>query len=595
MQRKLLFTYIVLIVFACFVTAFSALQTSQKYYTNRLNHELSVHGKLLTDLLIKEFTAIGEINFQSFSERYGDNINARLTIIDQYGKVLGDSETSPKTMESHMNRPEIIQALKNEVGFSKRYSETLGVYLIYIAYPIKTNDFKGVLRLSVPLVDIQEMNRTIIDYSMIGILLGVTIAIIVAFIFSKKFSQPIRQLARAAEEIAKGNYNKKVYVDGDEEIEKLAATFNYMTKELKYSIFQLKHQNTQLEAIMNSMINGIIAVDSTLHIMLMNPIAYKIFSIKDNDVYGKLFYEIIRNQKILEALETSIKSQQSIVEELELEEQTKILRIYTNPIALTEQEEQIIGTLLVIQDITQIRKLEQMRSDFVSSVSHELKTPLTSIRGFVDTLRNGAMEDIKTAEQFLEIIDIESERLYSLIHDILSLSEIESKETDTNMSLQDISKIVNEVFEILNPEAEGKGICLEKCIQNNLPFVYCNRDRMKQILINLIDNGIKYTEKGTVKLTCSIEDEMLKIIVEDTGIGIPKEHIPRLFERFYRVDKGRSRKMGGTGLGLSIVKHIVKLYNGEIDVKSQIGKGTTFTVALPLQYNKNQGDAKNKE
>jgi len=580
MQRRLLITYTVLIVFSCLATAYSALQTSQKYYTNRLNHELSVQGKLLTDLFINEFKSVEEMDFQNFAIEYGKSVNARLTIIDQNGKVLGDSESSPEIMENHINRPEIIKALQNEIGFSKRYSETLGVHLIYIACPIKTKDFTGVLRLSVPLVEIQEMNRTIADYSMIGILFGVIIAIIAAFIFSKKFSRPIRQLVYAAEEIAKGNYNKKVYVDGDEEIEKLATSFNYMAKELKYSIFQLKHKNIQLESIMNSMINGIIAVDSGLHIMLMNPVAYKIFSVKEDYVYGKLFYEVVRNSKILEALERSVQNQESIVDELELDEQTKILRIYTSPITLTEQGERIIGTLLVIQDITQIRKLEQMRSDFVSSVSHELKTPLTSIRGFVDTLKNGALENQKVAERFLDIIDIETERLYRLIQDILSLSEIETREVDIDMSMQDMNELIDEVFAILRPKAEEKGIALEKDIEDRI-FFYCNADRMKQILINLIDNGIKYTEKGKVKLICKTEQDTLKVIVEDTGIGISKEHIPRLFERFYRVDKGRSRKMGGTGLGLSIVKHIVKLYDGTIEVNSKEGVGSIFTVTLP--------------
>ncbi|WP_058486578.1 two-component system histidine kinase PnpS [Defluviitalea phaphyphila] len=582
MKRKLLVTYIILIIFSCLVTGFFAIRTSQNYYYNRLNEELLVKVKLISDIFIKEINSNEKIDFQEFSKKYGEVVNGRLTIIDENGIVLGDSETLPETMENHINRLEITQAAKGEVGFSKRYSSTLGIYYMYIAYHVNVEKFSGFLRLSIPVTEISQMNIEIINYSVVGILIGIVIAFIIAFIFSKKISKPIGQLVMAAEEIAKGNYNKRVYLNGYKEIEKLAYTFNYMVKELKYSFVKFKNQNIKLESILNSMTEGIIAVDSSFHIMLINPKVYEIFSI-EKDCYGKLVYEVIRNQKILEVLENSLKSQKYIVQELEFDgENNKILRVYANPIGSTEYKEYIMGSLLVIEDITKIKKLEQMRKDFVSNVSHELKTPLTSIRGFIDTLKNGAIEDKKVANRFLEIIDVESERLYRLIQDILYLSEIETREKDIDMNMNNVEDIIDEVFEILKPKADKKNIGLEKNIEKDIPFFYCNKDRIKQILINIIDNGIKYTEKGKVTLICKREGDFLKFIIKDTGIGIPKEHIPRLFERFYRVNKGRSRKMGGTGLGLSIVKHIVKLYNGSISVESNVGEGTIFTILLPL-------------
>ena len=297
------------------------------------------------------------------------------------------------------------------------------------------------------------------------------------------------------------------------------------------------------------------------------------------------FYDIFGKEEIYQLLEKSIVEHRNVVESVVLKSNFNgdtILRVYITQISGVKQENNTMGTLLVFQDVTQIKKLEQMRSDFISNVTHELKTPLTSIMGFTDTLRSGAIHDPGAAEHFLEIIDIETHRLYRLIQDILSLSEIETRKEDTDMAYESIPQILQYIEGLLRPQAEAKGLELVMEV-DNMPSYFCNRDKISQMFINLIENAIKYTEKGSVVVSCRNQGTAFVVQVMDTGIGIPEESIERIFERFYRVDKGRSRKAGGTGLGLSIVKHIMMLYGGKMKVESKEGQGTTFTITMPYE------------
>jgi len=289
-------------------------------------------------------------------------------------------------------------------------------------------------------------------------------------------------------------------------------------------------------------------------------------------------YRIIRSDEIIEMINASIDVGQQQEREIYHVHLEKYLRVFINPILTVDSE--ILGSMIVIEDISQIKKLENMRSEFVSNVSHELKTPLTSIMGFVDTLKNGALGDKERAIRFLDIIEKESERLNRLISDILLLSEIETAHKEPDAIEVNVREVVEEVASMLQIRLEGKPVELTFSCPESL-VININRDRVKQMLINLVDNAIKYTEIGFVKIDVSLKDTMIVFVIEDSGIGIPDMHKVRLFERFYRVDKARSRKVGGTGLGLSIVKHIINQYRGDIQVDSIIGEGSRFTVRLP--------------
>jgi two-component system phosphate regulon sensor histidine kinase PhoR len=451
-----------------------------------------------------------------------------------------------------------------------------------VVIPIHFDGLDGVLRSAKPVDEIKALINETLQMIMIGILISAVIAFIVAYLITRRLMKPVNELTVMARKIADGDYDNKIYIDQKDEIGDLAKAFNVMAYNLRLNMWELETKNNELESILTSMSNGIIVVDADYKITLFNKMFIELFNVEDSDIKGKLFYEATRNLIIFQVLESSYENRENVVKEAKITtpDGDKVYLLFASPIINTRDK--IRGTLLVVQDVTKIRKLESIRSDFVSNVTHELKTPLTSIRGFVETLKSGALnEDVGI--KFLDIIDIEAERLELLINDILILSEIESLMGDQNQGNYDLIALSTEVVELLKPKAEKKGLKIMTDYQEQLPLFECNPHRIKQLLINLMDNAVKYTEEGSVTIRLRIEYMGYIIEIEDTGIGVEKAHIPRLFERFYRVDGGRSRKMGGTGLGLSIVKHIVELYNGSIRVTSEINKGTKITIRLPIK------------
>lgn len=580
MQKKLLGTYILIIVITITISVVFSWNKINDYFLERAEKESKIQANLLLDLIEKDEDVI--YNFQEFVTEYSSKTSSRLTIIDEDGIVLADSEKDYREMENHAYREEVASAIKGKPTTSLRYSNTMGMYYYYHAVPLNINDINGVLRVSIPVKEVENITLIMIGIIVFGTIIGSIIAFIIAYFFTKKLMAPIDDLTNAAMNIADGDYDNKIYVRQKDQIGQLADAFNKMNFNLRLNLWNLEQKNAQLESVITSMSSGLIAIDIDYKIVLYNDKFIDILDLEKKDLKTMLFYELTRNLEVIEVIEKSIEQQEYILEETKIYDgnEEKIIRISANPIKSRENKNKILGTVIMLEDITQIRKLENMRKDFVSNVTHELKTPLTSIKGFVETLKNGAIkEDVAT--RFLDIIDIEVDRLTNLIQDILSLSEIESIIGDVNTSQYNINEIITEVIEILKPEITDKGLDINLKIEHELESFNCNKDRIKQLLINIIDNSIKYTDEGSITIGCKKEHKNLVISVEDTGIGIKKEHLDRVFERFYRVDKGRSRKMGGTGLGLSIVKHIVELYNGTIDINSVEKVGTTIKIKLP--------------
>lgn len=383
--------------------------------------------------------------------------------------------------------------------------------------------------------------------------------------------EPLSELTRATARISSGELSSRIKVNDDPELRRLAGNFNTLSDRLETTILVSLGNQNQLEAILGSMNSGVIAVDKNNRIIIFNPFARKIFGIY-SDAIGKDIRDVIHSTDLDKMLTVSEQFQ-----ELSLRKNnTTIVRYKTTSLAAENSSEQ--GKVTVIQDITDLKKLEQMRTQFVANVSHELKTPLTSIKGFTETLRN--VEDQATREKFLDIIDAESERLQRLIEDILSLSSIESTET-LKGDIVDAATVTIASLRLLEVQARDKNIDLSLIIKGEPEFIG-DADMFRQLVINLADNAIKYTEpNGKVKVRLEEEADAVILSIQDTGIGIARDHLPRLFERFYRVDKSRNRAMGGTGLGLAIVKHIAIAFDGTIQVESEEGKGTTFTVTLP--------------
>lgn len=595
MKKKIFLYYILLIVIGISVTGFFTSELAQRFYRQEVEEKLINTARLIQYQINDESTKGAKTDLNDEANKYAqilnqsvqpeashENMQTRITFVDFSGKVLGESSTNYLGMENHLERKEIQEAIKGKIGRDIRKSKTLNMDFLYIALPV--NSIKAVVRVSVPLVQISKIDQIIWNYTIIGILAGLILTVLLALRFSTSIIRPINELISVSREIALGNFSKRVNIKSRDELGQLADTFNDMALRLEVTLSELMDKNIKVDSIINSMTSGIVAVDSCYRIILINSIACEMFGINHGPgVIGINILELIRNHQINAFMKETIENNITLVNEITVgTPDNKILRIHTTPIKSKDGASLNSGGIASILDVTNIRKLEQIRTEFVSNVTHELKTPLTSIRGFIETLRSGAINDKNVADKFLEIIDIEAERLYMLINDILQLSEIESKQKDSNIGTYNLKSIIEETISILQGVAEKKNISLQHDVSDNIKIV-ANRDRIKQMLINLIDNGIKYNaENGSVGIKAYKAEGKIVIKVKDTGIGIAPEHLPRIFERFYRVDKGRSRSMGGTGLGLSIVKHIVNMYNGDLKVNSEPGKGTEFVIQLPV-------------
>ena len=570
MRKRLLFTYIALVFVTLMASQISFWSSGQRFLQQQSEAQYTDQAELIRDVF-EQTDFAGTADYDAFAKKYARRQEVRITIIDMDGTVLGESEESPSDMENHKDREEVKKAMTGESASIVRRSSTLGMDYCYCAVPVRTDSFEGVLRVSVPLEELHALRLEYMRSTIFMLAIGVLLIAGLVIAFTRFIADPIDEVIEAAGKIAEGSYGIRLKTRQNSQIGKLADSFNWMSGRLEAAVKELKDRNNELEAILRSMRNGVLAINGRDEILFYNDALMNLIGHR-GDFLGESVYHLVRSSLIFDVIEKVRESRDVICEE----GQSRIMGeqyLRITGTVLNREKEQSRSVLLIIEDITDVKKLENMRSDFVSNVTHELKTPLTSIRGFVDTLKQGAIKDEQYARKFLDIIDIEAERLYTLIQDILLLSEIESG-SDYNIQDCDVNGIIDETLNLLQPKIEQKP-------EVDVIFQPCNPDRMKQLFINLIDNAVKNTEKGSVTVTCRVHNDHLMISVKDTGIGIPKEHLSRIFERFYRVDKGRSRKMGGTGLGLSIVKHIVEMYEGDIFVSSEVGEGTEFIIKLP--------------
>lgn len=578
MRKRLLFTYIALVFVTLMASQISFWSSGQRFLQQQSEAQYTDQAELIRDVF-EQTDFAGTADYDAFAKKYARRQEVRITIIDMDGTVLGESEESPSDMENHKDREEVKKAMTGESASIVRRSSTLGMDYCYCAVPVRTDSFEGVLRVSVPLEELHALRLEYMRSTIFMLAIGVLLITGLVIAFTRFIADPIDEVIEAAGKIAEGSYGIRLKTRQNSQIGKLADSFNWMSGRLEAAVKELKDRNNELEAILRSMRNGVLAINGRDEILFYNDALMNLIGHR-GDFLGESVYHLVRSSLIFDVIEKVRESRDVICEE----GQSRIMGeqyLRITGTVLNREKEQSRSVLLIIEDITDVKKLENMRSDFVSNVTHELKTPLTSIRGFVDTLKQGAIKDEQYARKFLDIIDIEAERLYTLIQDILLLSEIESG-SDYNIQDCDVNGIIEETLNLLQPKIEQKPEV--DVIFQPEPYIRpfpCNPDRMKQLFINLIDNAVKNTEKGSVTVTCRVHNDHLMISVKDTGIGIPKEHLSRIFERFYRVDKGRSRKMGGTGLGLSIVKHIVEMYEGDIFVSSEVGEGTEFIIKLP--------------
>jgi two-component system phosphate regulon sensor histidine kinase PhoR len=579
-RGRIVSTYLFLFFITMVALGIILMWLLQNYFLWNMKQNMANQADLVSSLLKKEI-ALGEGKMLESSTRMlADKLSMRITVISIEGRVITDSEKEPERMESHAGRPEVKKALSGKVGSDIRLSATTGIKTMYVAIPAaKYEQIRTVTRVSLPL---QEMNYIFLKLRGL-IFTGILIATIMTFFLSLKLAkgltEPIESIRKGTQRIAAGDWNTRVYSGSKDEIGELGRNINNMTKILKEKIDEVSQEKSRLENILNTIVSGVIVIDNYSLVRIINPAAEEIFGINRTTAEGKHNLEVIRHFGLNEQVEKCLIQEKIIEYEFAIHHlEDKVLQCYIAPVY---RDDNISGITMVFHDITRLRKLEQMRADFVANASHELRTPLTIIKGYIETLLNGALEDRSVSEKFMAVIDKEADRLQRLVDELLVLSRLESQR-DTSEQSVNLHVVIDSVFDGMKQRFEAKKISFDLQLPKELPEVKANPDRIKQVLVNLLDNALKYTpEEGRVQLKAYEEGKNIRVIIEDTGMGIPARDLSRIFERFYRVDKARTRRLGGFGLGLSIVKHIVEMYGGQIGVDSIPEKGSSFWFTLP--------------
>ena len=549
-------------------------------------------------LFLKRIAALSAPSFEPLLEKsdlskiqkrcvdMGAVTETRYTVIDLTGKVLGDSEEPPEKMLNHFDRPEFKQALTKEVGSDIRPSETLEQEMMYVAVPIlQEGKVVAVLRSSIAMEQLKATQQLIfMEFVRYGVVILAVLAFL-SFILSMKISSPLKLLRQGAERFAKGDLNHRLPVSKVGDFGELAVSMNKMAAQLDDRIRTVMAQRNEQKAVLTSMIEGVIAISIEGHILSINSAAVEILRLSASDAVGRTVEEAFRNSKLQEFIQhvtgTDDPAEQQIILHEEGGRNERYLRVHGT--ALRDDRSQKIGILIVLNDETHIRRLEKVRRDFVANVSHELKTPVTSIKGFIETLLDGAFDKPEDRRRFLEIIGRQTNRLNSIIDDLLMLSRIEQQSENESLILNPVplKPILASAVGLCEIIATEKKIRVKIDCPEDLE-VPVNGSVLEQAVVNLVDNAIKYSDSGNDVHVDAVQDGQETLIhVRDHGCGIQSHYLPRIFERFYRVDKARSRKLGGTGLGLAIVKHIAQSHQGTVTVESTVGKGSTFTLHLP--------------
>jgi two-component system phosphate regulon sensor histidine kinase PhoR len=551
-------------------------KTVRTFYLDTLAVQLTNQALLISNSITPYLVTDDSEAIDKLSKQYGEQVDARITIIRIDGTVLGDTAENPAVMENHGNRPEVKDALALGLGNNIRYSATLGYDMMYIAVPVyEGGNPIGTARISVPLTDIEKSIGNINTAIIIGTCIAALATILLAFWTTRVITGPIKTLTRMSRKMSEGNLDQKIHVNSRDEIGVLASVFNHMAEQLKSTVELLTGQRDRIAVILAHIGDGIIVTDRNGNVTLLNHAAEKIFNTQNEKVQGHTFIELVRDHEIDSVVQRCLETG---------EKQTGLVyyrakRLFLGIIATLLPEAG--GCVVLLQDLTELRRLETIRRDFVSNITHELRTPLSSIKALSETLKEGAIDDEPVAKDFLERINGEVDRLAQMVQELSELSRIESGEAPLQKSVFNAADVLDTSVRRMKPQADRAGVTLTTEVSRKLPELNGDRDRIEQVLINLIHNAIKFTQPGgTIAVSGAVHDNSLQFSVSDSGAGIPADDLTRIFERFYKADKARSGS--GTGLGLAIAKHVVAAHGGEIRVESTEGKGSQFYFTIPL-------------
>ena len=581
---RIFLSFLAIILLSLFAITWYATGIISNFYRKDTSRNLEERARLtarqISTLLLQEDYRTIRDNITKWNKE----ARTRLTVILPDGKVIADSKYEPGSMENHRNRPEIRTALKDSIGFAARFSTTLQQNFVYVALPVKAdNRIIAIIRTALPMTIFDETLHTL---RMNFLLAGLIIALFTAFftwLLSRKLSAPLDQITVAIRYFAKGDFKYRLPENVSGNIGQITMALNEMAAQLHDKIKTIDRQKNEQQAVFQSMTEGVVALDRHERIISINRAAGRLLGCGEEEVIGKNFSDVVHSPRLQQIITETLANKKLMEEEITFTADSERF-VHVHGTILQNRRRKIIGVLLVLNDVTRMRRLEQVRRDFVANVSHEIRTPLTSIKGFVETLSDGAINEPETARNFLDIISKQTNRLDSIIEDLLSLARLEQDEERAAIRFEKerISHVITSALQVCRPKADEKRITINVECPESI-YIPVNATLIEQALINLIENAVKYSPEQTqVTLRCFYEKNEFVIGVSDQGIGIAEEHLDRIFERFYRVDKARSRSLGGTGLGLAIVKHIAGVHGGRVTVTSKVGQGSTFYLYLPI-------------
>jgi len=584
-------TYLVVVVLCTAAVGFYAVRSVRDFYLDHTERELQARAALVREQVIPAITADTPQQLEALVQRLGRASGTRITVIAadragvDRGKVLADSDSNPTEMENHATRPEFLTALLGRPGRAIRYSDTLRQDMMYVAVPVtEEGRITTIIRAAVPLTRVNDALASLYGSIAASAIVAAVLAALIGLYVSRRISGQMRQIKVGAERLAAGDFTHKLFVPRVEEFASVAESINHMAEELDDKLRRLTHERNEREAVLASMVEGVLAVDTDECVIAVNAAAARLLDTDPAAAEGKSIQEIVRNPDLQHVVAQTLGGHRPVEADIVMRVGAEERNLQANGTLLHgEYEGEDVGAVVVLNDVTRLKRLEAVRRDFVANVSHELKTPVTSIKGFAETLEDGALDDPDAARRFVRIISGQADRLNSIIEDLLALSTLEQSGDSPLLQLEeaDICDVVAVALEVCGPKADAKNIELrDDCPERLLARV--SPPLLEQAVVNLIDNAVKYSAEGaTVVVTLEDRDEEVVVSVTDEGQGIAREHLPRLFERFYRVDKARSRDLGGTGLGLAIVKHVAQIHGGRVSVDSVLGRGSTFRVHLP--------------
>jgi two-component system, OmpR family, phosphate regulon sensor histidine kinase PhoR len=579
---RLFLSYMLIALGALLAAGWYFVHSLDDYFQHQFVNDLSGRARLFEIQIVPLLDPLNAAAVDQLCKQGGRASDTRFTVVLSSGVVIGDSWEAPQNMENHANRPEVSGAFAQGMDKSLRFSTTVRRNVLYVAVAVRSSGpAPAVVRAAIPLSDVEdELSRTRNRFFVIGAIiallaLGVTLAV------SRQYGRKVEAIKQGASRLAQGELAIRIPVSDSEELAGIAEAINSMAGQLENRMQAVTSHRSRLEAVLSSMVEGVFAVDREERIISVNQAAAHWFEIDAQQVGGRSLPEAIRNLTVQKFVAQALKSTAPVETDISVYRNgARILNIRSAP--LYEVGPERIGVLVVFSDVTRLRRLEEMRRDFVANVSHELKTPLTAIKGFVETLQQG-VDSPEQSERFLGIILKHVNRLQAIIEDLLTLSRIEdeAKHGGIRPVSTRIADILRDAVQTCRSMAEEKGSAIEISVEEDLT-VAADPVLLEQSIVNLLDNALKYSEPGRkVRLAARQAGGEIRISVQDQGIGIEKKHLPRLFERFYRIDKSRSRSVGGTGLGLAIVKHIAQAHGGYVTIESNLGEGSLFTVHLP--------------